>query len=81
MAGLQGIGRGGVDVTREGSGMLGRNQVKEGMPCFMLELYPVGKEERHVQICILPRALRQHHENELAGPKPSLEDIVCRQLQ
>lgn len=70
-----------MDVTREGSGMLGRNQVREGMPCFMLELYPVGKEERHVQICVLPGALRPHHENELAGPKPALEDIVCRQLQ
>lgn len=33
MARLQGIGRGGMAVTREGSGMLGRDQVKEGMPC------------------------------------------------
>lgn len=37
-----------MDVTREGSGMLGRNQVREGMPCFMLELYPIrqGEETR-----------------------------------
>ena len=47
----------------------------------MLELYPVGKEERHIQICILPGTIRQHHENELEGPKLGLEDIVCRQLQ
>lgn len=50
----------------------------------MLELYPVGKEERHSQICIFTRnhqRMRMNHENELEGPKLGLEDIVCRQLQ
>lgn len=47
----------------------------------ILELYPVGSEERHVQIRILQRILRRHHGNELEGPKSAMAGVVCQQLQ
>lgn len=65
-----------MEVTRERAGMLGKNQVKEGMPAGMLELYFVDNEERHTQICILQGTFRQHYENELGRPKPAVGDMV-----
>lgn len=54
MAGLQGIVRGGVDVTRKDLEILAGTSSRTVCHVAMLELYPVGKEERHIQICILP---------------------------
>lgn len=34
-----------------------------------------------VQVCILQRSLRQHHENELEETKLDLGNVVCQQLQ
>lgn len=53
---------------------------RRGCHAGVLELYVRGNEERHVQICILQGSLRQHHENELEGPKPAVGDMVCRRL-
>lgn len=63
-----------MKATREGSGILGRNWVKEGMPVWYVGLL------FHVEVCILQGILRKHNENELEGPKPAVGDMVCRQL-
>lgn len=41
----------------------------------------MGKEERRVHICILPRAVRQYHEHEIEGPRSELGDTVCSKVQ
>lgn len=73
--------RGGVEVIREGSGMLGRDQVKEGMPCWYVGTLSCRQRGETCSDLHFTKTLRWHPENELEGPKPGLRDLVCRQLQ
>lgn len=73
MAGWQGIGRGGAGITKEGSGMVGRARVWEGMPGWYVGTLSCRQWGETCSNLCFTQNLRQRHESESEGPGPGRE--------